>query len=94
MVSTLAAAVPSDSYVAIWHLASDLDQTLEGAIRRWNATAAQRITLRSRSEIADLVAGLELVPPGLVPVMDWRPAPDDPRFENPTPVYGLVARRL
>ena len=94
VVSTLAAAVPSDSYVAIWHLASDLDQTLEGAIRRWNATAAQRITLRSRSEIADLVAGLELVPPGLVPVMDWRPAPDDPRFENPTPVYGLVARRL
>lgn len=94
MVSTLAAAVPSDGYVAVWHLASDLDQMLDGAIRRWNATAAQRITLRSRSEVADLVAGLELVSPGLVPVMDWRPAPDDPRFDSAIPVYGLVARRL
>lgn len=94
VVSTLTAAVPSGSYVAIWHLASDFDRGLEGAFRRWNAIAAQRITLRSRSEVADLVTGLELVPPGLVPVTDWCPAPDDPRSEGAIPVYGLVARKL
>jgi hypothetical protein len=93
VVSRLAAAVPAGSYVAIWHLASGLDPMLEGAVRRWNATARQRMTLRSRSQVADLVAGLELVPPGLVPVTDWRPASDDPRFENPVPVYGLAARK-
>jgi hypothetical protein len=93
VVSRLAAAVPSGSYVAIWHLASGFDPMLEGAVRRWNATATQRMRLRSRSQVADLVAGLELVPPGLVPVMDWRPALDDPCFENPVPVYGLVARK-
>jgi hypothetical protein len=92
VVSRLAAAVPSGSYVAIWHLASG-DPTLEGAVRRWNAITTQRMRLRSRSEVADLVAGLELVPPGLVPVTEWRPAPDDPRSESPIPVYGLVARK-
>jgi hypothetical protein len=93
VVSKLAAAAPCGSYVAIWHLASDCDPMLEGTVRRWNAIATQRMRLRSRSQVADLVAGLELVTPGLVPVTDWRPAPDDPCFEKPIPVYGLVARK-
>jgi hypothetical protein len=95
VVSSLVAAVPSGSYVAIYHLASDLDPTLAEAARQWNTMmSAQRITLRSRSQLADLVAGLELVPPGLVPVSEWRPAPADPRFEDIVPVYSVVARKL
>jgi S-adenosyl methyltransferase len=94
VVSSLVAAVPSGSYVAIYHLASDLDPTLEEAVGQWNKMmSAQRITLRSRSQVADLVAGLELVPPGLVPVSEWRPEPTDPRFEDIIPVHGVVARK-
>jgi S-adenosyl methyltransferase len=94
VVSSLAAAVPSGSYVAIYHLASDLDSSMEEAARQWNKMMpSQAITLRSGAEIASLAAGLVPVPPGLTPVNRWRPSPDDPRFEHDTPVHGLVARK-
>jgi hypothetical protein len=93
-VSALAAAVPSGSYVAIYHLASDLDPALEEAGREWSVMMpAQPITLRRQSEIAALVAGLEPVSPGVVPVTDWRPDPADPRFRRPIPVHAVVARK-
>jgi hypothetical protein len=93
VVSSLVAAVPSGSYVAIYHLASDLDPALEEAARQWNKIMpAQPITLRSRSEVARLVAGLDPVPPGLVPITEWRPAPGDPSFEHAVPIYGVAAR--
>jgi S-adenosyl methyltransferase len=95
VVSSLMAAVPSGSYVAIYHLASDLDPALEEAARMWNKMMpTQSIALRSAAEVADLVAGLDPVPPGLVPVTDWRPSAD-PRLDRPAsvPVYGIVARK-
>ena len=94
VVSALAAAVPSGSYVAIYHLADDLDPALEDAARQWNKMMpAQPITLRSRSQLADLVAGLDPVPPGLVPITEWCAAPGDPSFEHAVPVVGVVARK-
>jgi trans-aconitate methyltransferase len=94
VVSSLVAALSSGSYVAIYHLASDLDPTMREAARQWNTMMpAQPITLRSRSQVAGLVAGLELVPPGLVPVSEWRPAPTDPSFDDVVPIHGVVARK-
>ena len=95
VVSSLVAAVPSGSYVAIYHLASDLDPAIAEAARMWNKMMpTQSITLRSEGEVGDLVAGLDPVPPGLVPVTDWRPFAD-PRSDRPgsVPVYGVVARK-
>ena len=94
VVSSLMAAVPSGSYVAIYHLTSDLDPAFEEAARQWNKLMpAQPITLRTGKEVAALVAGLDLVPPGLVPVTEWRPMPADVTFERQVPVYGVVARK-
>ena len=92
-VSALAAAVRSGSYVCLYHQASDLDPALPVGIRRWNQLSAQPITLRSRVEVARLVAGLDLVPPGLVPITQWRPQPDDPRYDQVIPVHGVLARK-
>ena len=93
-VSALTAAVPSGSYVAIYHLADDLDPALEDAARQWNKLMpAQPITLRTRAEVAALAAGLDPVPPGLAPVTAWRPDPGDPGFDHPVPVLGVVARK-
>jgi hypothetical protein len=72
-VSSLMAAVPSGSYVAIYHLANDLDLAMPAAARHWNKTAPKPLTLRSREDVLSLVSGLELIPPGVVPVSDWRP---------------------
>jgi hypothetical protein len=94
VVTSLVAKMAPGSYVAVYHLASDLDPALEGAARQWNKMMpGQPITLRSGPEIAGLVAGLDPVPPGLVPVTEWRPAPDDPRFEHAVPIYGIVASK-
>jgi hypothetical protein len=29
----------------------------------------------------------------MVPICQWRPADDDPRFEQIIPVYGLIAKK-
>ena len=97
VVPALMAAVPSGSYAAIYHVASDLDPALEEAARQWNKMMpAQPMTLRSRAQVAGLVAGLEPVPPGLVPITEWRPdapAGGDSENEHGVPIHGIVARK-
>jgi S-adenosyl methyltransferase len=94
VVSALAASVPSGSYFAIYHLASDLDPALEEAARQWNKLMpAQTLTLRSRTDVAALTHGLDLVPPGLVPISEWRPDAGEVPAGRPVPVYGVVARK-
>ena len=66
ILSRLTAAVPSGSYLAVMHPASDLDQALLEAERRWNLLAAQRVRLRSREDMTRFLTGLQLVEPGLV----------------------------
>jgi S-adenosyl methyltransferase len=92
IVTALADGMPPGSYIAVDHMASDLDPALPEAFRQWNKMATQSITIRSRSEVASLVAGLDLVPPGLVPINEWRPAPDDPPAAV-VPMYGVVAKK-
>ena len=103
VVSALMAAVPSGSYLAVMHPASDLDPALPEAERRWNQLAAQRVRLRPRELVAGYFAGLAFVEPGLVTVPEWRPEPDEavPAEAVPAevvpaevvPLYAAVARK-
>jgi hypothetical protein len=87
-VSSLMAAVPSGSHVVIYHLANDLDPSMPVAARHWNKTTPKPITLRSRADILSFVSDLELVPPGVVPVTEWRPGLGAPAGQEPS---GAVA---
>ena len=93
VVSTLMAAVPPGSHLAIMHPANDLDPDLLEAERRWNKMAAQRVKLRSRQDVTALLAGLDLVEPGLVTVPEWRPDAGDPVPGQLIPLYGVVASK-
>ncbi len=94
VVSLLMSSVPPGSYFAMYHLTSDLDPALDEAARQWNMMMpVQPIILRSRAEMASLMTGLETVPPGLVPITEWRAAPDDPHLEHTVPIYAAVARK-
>ena len=94
VVTTLMDAAPSGSYLAIYHLASDLDPLMTDAFKQWNAAAALPIVLRSSDAVGALAAGFDLVPPGLVPMNDWRPdASDPPAAATQVPVHALVARK-
>jgi hypothetical protein len=93
VVAALMDPAPSGSYLAIYHLASDLDPSLPTAVTQWNEVATVPIVLRSGGEIAALVTGLDPVPPGLVPINDWRPDESDPPPATQVPIHGLVARK-
>jgi hypothetical protein len=93
IVQSLVGAVAPGSHVALYHQASDMGPEVIVGARRWNAMSDRQIKLRSRAELAGLLAGLDPVPPGLVPVTEWRPEPADPRFEHSVPVHGAVGRK-
>ena len=93
IMAELIAAVPSGSHFAIMHPASDLDPDLPEAEKRWNQLAPQHVRLRSRADLTGLLAGLELVGPGLVTVPEWRPDPGEPLPPEPIPLYAVVARK-
>jgi hypothetical protein len=82
MVAALVDALPSGSYLAITHPTADFDaEAMAGAVA---AAEHGGITLvpRSRAETEAFFTGLDLVEPGVVPVLAWRPddgPPVDPR---------------
>ena len=81
------------SFLVISHPASDIDagQTAE-ATRRLNQSGVVPAALRDREQVASLFTGLELVPPGLVRVPEWRPGSE---LEAATPgaLRAGVARK-
>jgi hypothetical protein len=81
MVATLLEAMPPGSYLAITHPTADFNaEAMGGAV-----AAAERsgVTLvpRNHAETEKFFAGLDVVDPGVTPVLSWRPdkPPDDPR---------------
>jgi SAM-dependent methyltransferase len=93
VVSALLAALSPGSYLALCHMAGDLDPALRAGAEHWNRISPQPVTLRSRAEVAGLTAGLDLVAPGLVPVNEWRPASGGTRPDGLAPVYAVLARK-
>jgi hypothetical protein len=81
MVATLLDAMPSGSYLAITHPTADFNaEAMGGAVA---AAEGSGVTLvpRNQAETEEFFAGLDVVDPGVTPVLSWRPdePPDDPR---------------
>ncbi len=93
LVRGLLDAARAGSYLAVYHQASDLDPAFCVAASRWNRQSPKPVTLRTRDEVAGLLAGLDVLPPGLVPICEWRPEPGDPHFDQIVPFYGALARK-
>jgi S-adenosyl methyltransferase len=93
IVARYMAPVPSGSYLVISHLTSDIiaDQVTEAA-RRVNAQPGFTLNLRTHAEISRFFDGLELVPPGVVPIDQWGTSPSQ-QESWPIPFYGAVGRK-
>jgi hypothetical protein len=88
-------AVPPGSYLAISHGASDIRaQSVATASNRYNEHSAVAMRLRARPEFTRFFDGLDLVPPGVVPINHWRPGPP-PRepAEAALPAYAALGRK-
>ena len=95
VLSTLLEALPSGSYLAASHITLEHDPVGVGGGQRAYHEAGLPMHARDADEFASLAfSGLELMPPGLVLVSEWRPESKAPR---PTPAevscYGGVARK-
>ena len=96
IVARLMEAMPSGSYLAISHLASDLqgDQMAEMA-ERYDEQVDEAMIVRSHAEVSRFFEGLELVDRGVVRIDQWGQPEDedpDPAEGWVMPVYGAVGR--
>ena len=74
LVQALMDAVPSGSYLAIVHAASDVGaENMTEAERRYNEQASARFKARDREQVSRFFDGLELTGPGLVNLGHWSP---------------------
>ncbi|MFE6492797.1 SAM-dependent methyltransferase [Streptomyces sp. NPDC057748] len=96
LVERLTERLPAGSCLVLSQLTGDFDpESVEKGVASY---AAGGVTLvpRSHRGVSRFFAGLELVEPGLVPVVDWHPElslGELPVETQPVPIYGAVARK-
>ena len=96
LVRSFLDAVPSGSYLALSHPASDGGAPAALANRataQYNQLVATPMTRRNRDQVAEFFDGLDLLEPGLVPMTAWRPDPSEVAPARPSPAYCGVARK-
>ncbi|HWG64782.1 MAG TPA: SAM-dependent methyltransferase [Streptosporangiaceae bacterium] len=93
IVRALLDAVPEGSYLVISHPANDIEAEAMGSMAAsLNRLMAQRVTLRSRAQVAGFFDGLDMVEPGIVRVPEWRP--DFPeQAEAVSTMWGGIGRK-
>jgi hypothetical protein len=75
IVERLVEALPSGSYLAISHLAGDIQsEAMAELARRLNQASRGTFVMRTHAQVSRFLDGLELVEPGVVQVDQWRPA--------------------
>ncbi len=93
IVSSLLAAVPPGSYLALSQVASDVEtEQVADARKQFNQRSHQQQRHRSRAEVARFFAGLDPVPPGVVLVQQWRPGSDEEASAHSTMWCGLARK--
>jgi SAM-dependent methyltransferase len=93
IVAQLARALAPGSFLAISHLTADFAPAQVGAaVAAYNATVPGGVTPRSHAEVTALFGGRPLVPPGVVPVTEWRPDAPARAAAPAADLYAGIAR--
>jgi len=89
LVARLAGPFPAGTHVAISHATPDTAPAVSDAERVFDH-ATEQAHVRSRAEVLRLVAGMEVVEPGLTWPPEWRPDPGDIVPANADQAYYCV----
>src|SRR5215471_2547770 len=74
IVSSLASTLAPGSYLVISHLTGDLAPgPVAAGVATYNSLVPTALNPRSHTQVSALFGGLPLVPPGVVPITEWRP---------------------
>jgi hypothetical protein len=94
IVATYREAMAPESYLVVSHATNDYHPDAARQAEDVYTQASHTMNFRSRPQILDLFEGFELLPPGLVDVIRWRPDPQattaDPLGDDVTR-YNLLA---
>ncbi len=91
VVAALAGGLAPGSVVVISHLTADFAPSpVAAGVAAYNAAVPTAITARSHAQVSALFGGLTLIPPGVVPVTEWRPGIGDP-CPQPADLYAGAA---
>lgn len=96
MIASYLRAMCPGSYLAIAHYGPDEHMSTSiSMFTQMNFGQAPGVTFRDRASVALFFSGLELVDPGIVPIVGWRPDPDDDPGINPErhPILAGVGRK-
>jgi O-methyltransferase involved in polyketide biosynthesis len=89
LIAALLDPFPAGSHVAISHATPDEVPAVNDVERVFDE-ATEQARVRSRSAVAELVAGLQIIEPGLVWPPEWRPDPGDHLPANAAESYYCV----
>jgi S-adenosyl methyltransferase len=93
IVAELVDVVPPGSYLALSHVASDIEPGKQAETRnRLNQMVHEKQTHRSHAEVARFFQGLQIIEPGVVPVPQWRPD-SDLEAKCPSVMWGGVGHK-
>jgi hypothetical protein len=86
-------ALVRDSYLVITHATpvTELAHEQEQVTKLYQRTPTEA-NARSRDEVLAMLGGMELVDPGIVPVTDWHPDPEEADLPSQPTLLAVVAR--
>jgi len=87
-------AVPAGSYLAVSQFTQDLQPEEMAGIVEVMKKSQNPMHPRTKSEIAALFAGFELVEPGIVPTPLWQPEGANTDDPDKAGIYAAVGRKL
>jgi S-adenosyl methyltransferase len=91
IITALARQLAPGSFVVISHLTIDFAPgPVTAGVAAYNALVPTALIPRSHAQVSALFGGLPLVPPGVVPVTEWRSALGGPVSQN-ADMYAGVA---
>jgi hypothetical protein len=93
IVRTLLDALPSGSYLTVTNLTADFDPEEAAAGLAAGRQSSVTYVPRSRAEVAGFFDGLDLVDPGVVPVLAWRPDGEPPSDPSAARIYAAMGRK-
>jgi len=93
ILRTLLDALAPGSYLALTQSTPDFDPEAMRGLAEVSQRGGITNVPRSLAETERLFAGLELVPPGLVPLPTWRPDLGPAQDPGQSYAYGGVARK-
>ena len=91
IVATLARQLAPGSFVVISHLTGDFAPgPVAVGVKAYNTLVPITLVPRTHSQVSALFGGLPMVPPGVVPLGEWRPVPAG-RSPMPADMYAGIA---